>query len=68
MSWITHEDGCLDLGNGRCLDGHCGVGDTLVGIATTTEGIVEDLSTLIDLSVLIQGSDSAMNIPESTQQ
>jgi hypothetical protein len=46
VSWIAHEDCGFDLGDGRRLDGNCGVGYALIGIATTTKSVVKDLATL----------------------
>ena len=46
VAWIAHEDCGFDLGDGRRLDGNCGVGYALIGIATTAERVVEDLATL----------------------
>lgn len=46
MAWITHEDGSLDLIHGRRLEGDSSIRDTIVGITSATECIVENLATL----------------------
>lgn len=42
----SHQDDGLDLVDGCARDGHGCVGDALVGIAASAEGVVEDFGTL----------------------
>jgi len=43
---VTHEDGCLDIGDGSSDDGDRSIGVTLICVASTAKCVVENLTTL----------------------
>jgi hypothetical protein len=46
VSRITHEDDRLDLASNSAGDGCSGAGDALVGVTTSAESVITDLSSL----------------------
>jgi hypothetical protein len=48
IHWVAHEDGGLDIVDSCGAESHGGVCDTLVRIAATTKGNIEDLRALMD--------------------
>jgi hypothetical protein len=69
VAWISHKDCSLDHVHYTCGKGNSRVGISFVGISTTTESIVSDLTSLFKLSA----SSLALTVlelcsPASTQQ
>jgi hypothetical protein len=46
MAWVPHEDSSLDHVYGCGLDRNCSACDAFIGVTTSTESVIHDLSAL----------------------
>lgn len=69
VSWISHEDGGLDLAHGTGRDGYSSASNAGTRITTAAEGVVHDLTTLGD-GQYIWSLSYAMgeDLPENNRQ